>query len=215
MLLPGALSKGYQIFIKAQAFLSKIKNTIQVVETIKDSEINKILKRANIKSDSKISNYAKSIFNSSHLNDKVKEAVSSVPFDQAAEGGIDSIISYVMDKIDSEARELSSTVISELDSEFPFIDTDLENLKDEVYKVLVLKVNNSLVKAGKLVKLNFKAFNYNSQIKIYTEFVEKMVQEQIKQSTIIIPPGQIIVVTSPTGGPATNAVPLVLSNVIK
>lgn len=210
MLIPGIFSTAYSLFIKVQGFISAVKEVVNVVEAFTGKDMSTLFKKLKIDPKSELANVAMSILekNSPFINDKINKALDKIPVSKASD--IDGVIEYVMKSVDKDLRSFTEKTVKSLSEQFEIDEVD--SIKDNVYNLISDKVHNSLQKLGKLIKSNYKKFNYDAQITLYSKKIESLVHDSIKSASFIAPPGSIIVTTSPTGGPASNVQPIILKS---
>jgi len=213
MLIPGILSNTYSLFIKVQGFITAIKEVINVVESFTGKDMVSLFKALKVDPKSELANIAMSILdkNSAFVNAKISKALDKIPLNKVED--IDTVIDFVMKSVDKDLRSFTEKTIKSLSEEF--VIDEVDTIKDNVYNLISDKVHNSLQKLGKITKANYKKFNYDAQISLYSKKMESMIHEAIKSASFIAPPGSIIVTTSPSGGPATNVQPIVLESPLK
>lgn len=213
MLIPGVISKTYSLFIKVQGFISAIKEVIKVVESFTGKDMATLFKSLKIDPKSELAKTALSILdeNSAFINAKISKALDKIPLSKAQD--IDKVIDYVMKSVDKDMRSFTEKTIKSLSEEF--IIDEVDTIKDNVYNLISDKIHNSLQKLGKITKANYKKFNYDAQISLYSKKMESMIHDAIKSASFVAPPGSIIVTTSPTGGPASNVQPIFLESPLK
>lgn len=208
MLKKTLFSKDYENFIKVKCFIDDIKSSDKIVQDFVDADIKKQKTLVNLnRFDKKSKSLLTSLLNGSQLDSKVSKFVDSVTFKDLS--SIDTIIDKCINDLKQEFDQISTKIVYALDEEFPFPDNYVEEIKIEISKLISTKVGHALYKRKKIVSLDYKDFDYKKQIKAYTDFIEKIVDERIKSITITIPPSKIIVQGT---GTATNAQPIILSN---
>jgi hypothetical protein len=213
MLIPGILSNAYSLFIKVQGFITAIKEVVNVIESFTGKDMISLFKALKVDPKSELANVAMSILdkNSALVNAKISKALDKIPLNKAEDIG--NVIDYIMKSVDKDLRSFTEKTVKSLSEEFKIDEVD--SIKDNVYNLISDKVHNSLQKLGKITKANYKKFNYDAQISLYSKKMESLIHDSIKSASFVAPPGSIIVTTSPTGGPATNAQPIFLESPLK
>lgn len=210
MLIPQELSKSYYNFIKTKCFIDDIKSADKVVELFVKADIKFSKSLIDVtRFDDKSKKLLVDLLNETKLDSKVSKFVDSVPFKSLE--SIDLVIEKCLDDFKSDFEEISTKIVQVLVLEYPFVDHYVEEIKDEIKKLLSTKISHSLYKREKIVSLNFEDFDYKQQIKNYTDFVEEMIDKRIKSITITLMPGTVIVQGT---GTATNGSPLVFNDVV-